>query len=363
VGTLLAALVYSAGPRRPVNRWLALLLFLEAMVQAVCAGGLGNLTDDRAAAFGIAAVNTSLLMAIPVLYLVFLGVGLDTPLARPFRRRGLQVAMFAGLLFAEAYWLTHPAEFYAGMGRPWYAPWSALPGEGALRLGQLYAAVSGFALLATFDAYRRARTPSARGQAKLFALAFATRDAFWVVMMLYVVPFTRPGADVFWGLFWTQGMPAFMMAFVALLGYGILRAQLFDIELKVKWSVQQGVVAGAFATAFIVASQVVERLLDVQGVWFGLGAAVLVGLAFRPLERAAERLADRLMPGVRDTEEYRTVRKREVYRAAVESALQDGVITENERDVLATLAQQLGLGPAEARGIERVAMAPRPPPV
>ena len=63
------------------------------------------------------------------------------------------------------------------------------------------------------------------------------------------------------------------------------------------------------------------------------------------------------MPRVQDTPEYRTVRKRAVYRAAVESAMQDGAVTEKERDVLATLADQLGLGAGEARAIEREARA------
>jgi hypothetical protein len=63
------------------------------------------------------------------------------------------------------------------------------------------------------------------------------------------------------------------------------------------------------------------------------------------------------MPRVHDTAEYRTVRKREVYRAATESAIRDGVVTEAERDVLATLADELGLTAGEARAIERAATA------
>ena len=61
------------------------------------------------------------------------------------------------------------------------------------------------------------------------------------------------------------------------------------------------------------------------------------------------------MPRVQDNDEYHTVSKREVYRAAVGSALEDGVVTEKERSVLATLATQLGLMPAAALEVERAA--------
>jgi len=59
------------------------------------------------------------------------------------------------------------------------------------------------------------------------------------------------------------------------------------------------------------------------------------------------------MPDVQDNEEYRTVRKREVYRAAVEELLADGALTEKDRNVLATLADQLGLLYKDARAMER----------
>jgi len=90
------------------------------------------------------------------------------------------------------------------------------------------------------------------------------------------------------------------------------------------------------------------------------GAVGLLLLVMRPLEAAAGRIANAAMPHVQDTDEYRTVRKREVYRAAVERALQDGEVSEKERDVLAALAQELGLGPKGALDVERDARGARP---
>ncbi len=46
-----------------------------------------------------------------------------------------------------------------------------------------------------------------------------------------------------------------------------------------------------------------------------------------------------------------------VYRAAVESALEESDISPQERGMLATLQDQLGIGAKDAHGIEREARA------
>jgi uncharacterized membrane protein YebE (DUF533 family) len=149
---------------------------------------------------------------------------------------------------------------------------------------------------------------------------------------------------------------------VLILGYAILRQQLLGIELKLKWTLRRGALAAIILAAFFVVSQLVQTF--VGGFVPGLAGAAVAGLllfAITPLQRFADRLADKAMPGVADTKEYRTVRKREVYRAAVESAMEDGVITAKERGVLATLADQLGLGAKEAHDVEKAALAARSP--
>lgn len=353
VGFALAGVVFAANPSRPTNRWLALLLLLEAIVQAACAGGIGNVLDNPDDVFGVAAVNTTAFIAIPFLYLVFLGTALDTPLVRPFRLRSVRVGLFAALAIVEAYWLSHPETFYAGVGRPWYAAWAPIPAEGTIWVGRAYAAVALLALVATLDALRRARTPAARRQAKLFTLAFATRDVFWIVLTLYVVPFTRPGLDRAWGLFWTQGMPGFMIAFVLILGYGILHAQLFDIDLKLKWTLRRGTVVGVFLAVFFIVFAIAEQWLQQYGVVAGGAAVGILVFALRPIERAADRLADATMPRVQPTPEYVAFRRLEVYKGAVEDAVRDGTITATERSVLDGLRRRLGVADADARAIER----------
>lgn len=110
---------------------------------------------------------------------------------------------------------------------------------------------------------------------------------------------------------------------------------------------------------FFVASELAANLLTARlGAIAGVVAAGLLVFALAPLQRLGDRVAETALPGVRDTAEYRTVRKREVYRAAAESAMADGAMSGKERDVLATLADQLGLSAREALDIEREAARP-----
>jgi hypothetical protein len=79
-------------------------------------------------------------------------------------------------------------------------------------------------------------------------------------------------------------------------------------------------------------------------------AAVIL---LKPLERFAEGLANRLMKDVVDTPEYLRERKLRVYRGALEGAIEDGVIHDEEREVLSLLRAQLDLTVDQARDLER----------
>lgn len=121
--------------------------------------------------------------------------------------------------------------------------------------------------------------------------------------------------------------------------YDILKRQLFDVDLTMKWTRQRGEVGRALVRRPI-------RRLRAHREY-----------ALRPRRHGCGHAHDRCSlhhaGPVADTDEYRTVRKRAVYQAALESALLDGTVSDKERDVLATLADQLGLSAGDARAIER----------
>lgn len=279
-------------------------------------------------------------------YLAFLPNALTTPLLRPFRPRVVQAAFVVAALALVPVALVAPAWTSATLQG--FDPMLSLGGTG----------VALFATIASVSALRGAPSGSLiRRRAKAYLLAFVCNDVS-IIAGFGGSNFGRhtPMFDLLLGVV----APVFGIAFVLLLTRALLRDQLFDFDLKLKLTLKRGTVAAAFVGVFLVVAQVASNYLQGALGWLmgGIAAGALL-LLLRPIERAADKLADRAMPNVQDNAEYRTVKKREVYRAAIESAMEDGVVTDKERNVLATLADQLGLGAKETLDIEREARTAR----
>lgn len=139
-----------------------------------------------------------------------------------------------------------------------------------------------------------------------------------------------------------------------LIAYGLVKFEIFDIDLKVKEGLRRAAIVSVFVLTFVAASETVEFLVsDRFGTWAGLAAAGALALGFRPIEQQASRLTERAMPGVADSQIYRDERKLEVYQAAVERAAHDEVLTEREKEILSGLRDELSLREAQAREIEQ----------
>lgn len=350
VGWLLAAVVLAAAPGRSANRRLALVLFLEGAT-GWTGGGLVFLADSAATAYAAQAVADVAFGAMVLAYLAFLGT-LPSPLSRPLRPHLVGLALAAGALTFAVWFVLSPELFVADVAASPFGPF--FPVNGPLAVPVLIVpsvVVFLYGLAAAIAMWRTAPLgTAARKQGATYAVAFAVRDVAWIAFLLdaFVLHVGLLGPHVF---------NALLLVFQLVLAYGILKHQLLDIDLRVKWTIRRGALVGAFVAAFFVVAAIAEQYLQRYGVLVGGIAVGLLLFALRPLERAADRLADRAMPRVHDSQEYRLIRKRQVYTAAVESAMQDGTVTDKERDVLATLADQLGLTAGEARAIERDALA------
>lgn len=137
------------------------------------------------------------------------------------------------------------------------------------------------------------------------------------------------------------------------IAYGLLKFEIFGIDRKVKTGIRGSLVAAVFVLVFFAISESVEFLVsETVGTGAGLAAAGLLTLAFRPIEGAASDVADRIMPGVDDSEDYEERRTREIYQAAVERAAGDEVLTEREKRILGGLREDLDLADDEARSVE-----------
>lgn len=350
----LAVLLLRAGAGRAQNTWFAAVLAAEALL-TIGAWGPG-LTTSRTLALAGASLFAVGLAVITPLYLGFLST-LETRLASPLRTPAGRAAPWAFTGLVLTLLAVQPAAFLAAPQPNAHDAW-------ALRFGPWFTpafqtpllAVSLFALVAALHLWRSTPVGSARrARGAWFALAFGVRDSLQVLFIgVHAAAHTTGNTEhpLVWASTYVL-LPLVALVFVAIAGLAILRHQMFDLELRIRHGLEGTLVAGAIAAAFFVGSELVEAAVNADGTLAGLVAAAALALAFRPLHRLAHRLAGRLLPGVEDTDAYLSARRREVYRAAFESAAADGRMTDRERTILDTLRASLALSPEEADRIER----------
>lgn len=143
-------------------------------------------------------------------------------------------------------------------------------------------------------------------------------------------------------------------AIAPLIAYGILRTQLFDIDLRIRWTIKQTTVAAALLTVVFLVSEGASAFLSAElGNVAGLLAAAVVMFFLAPLHRFAERVASTAMPNTENTPEYATFRKMQVYETAVTEARHGGGISAKERALLNRLRESFGISECDAAAIER----------
>lgn len=347
----LGAFVLLSRPEGVQNRRLTLQLFLEGFTVGVLHGAVWFLTDPSAV---YALVGTAIVMVWVKLwtYFNFLAT-LDTPLARPIRPRLVRYGLLGVVLLAATSWFIAPGFYIGGLAPVPVAPWMFVPGTGFETMAVLWALMWLAGLTLAVSAMRRARTTIGRRQARAYAISFGFRDiafAVWVFVLLTLPP-NHPL------IFHALVAPAFIwMLYTPMVGYAILRTQLFDIDIKVKWTLRRSTVAGIFVAVFFVVSEGAQEFFADQagfGPWLGILAAGALVFAISPLQRLAERVSDAAMPGVEDTREYRERRKETIYRAQLEELLMDANVTAKERGALLRLQEDLGLDGDQANRLER----------
>jgi hypothetical protein len=199
---------------------------------------------------------------------------------------------------------------------------------------------------------------AARTRARAFTVAFGFRDVCWgfaygsAIWMILAEQYAVVDTGA-------SGLPYIMYALgtliaVPLIAYGILRTQLFDIDLRIRWTIKQSTLAAAIFAVIFVLTEAADRFLSAElGNFAGLLAAALVVFFLAPLQRFADSVATVAMPRTQDTPEYVAFRKMQVYEAAVVEAAQQGGISAKERSLLARLRDSLGISEADAIAIER----------
>lgn len=348
----LAVAVYRVRKDSRLNRLVAGVLAMEGLLAGcLSAITLLNLEAD----FEALTLLGVFLVADATAMLLFVG-GLHPAWARRLGARAGVATLAAfgvGLIAASAWAASARREdgLFTSSDPSWSVAWSYL-GLAAL-----------VAFVATLHDFRLTREGSAaRRQGRAFALAFGVRNG-----LLFLGIFAWAASDAL-GLLalreWAEVTGVVGMALLpALLAYGVLSTQLFDIELKMKLGIKSGTLAAILVGGFFAGYKVFEFYLGREfGYVFG---GVLSGLFFflaPRLNKFADGVANKAIPQAQPTPDYIAYKKLEVYKAAVESAWEDGLLDARDRSLLDSLRRKLALKQADADAIEAEFAGTRPAP-
>ena len=280
--------------------------------------------------------------ALIAIYLPFIGMTLDSPLVALLKgeRTRMAILVVGGLVALSMFLL--PDDTREAFRTPFYV---------------VICVVLAWGFAAAVHSWYIAKSEAKRARAKAFTLAFGIRDVLWTwAFTMNVVIFygyvEHSGA---WR--WDSMVPfAYEVAvilYVPLVAYGMLRVQLFDIDLRIKRTLRRSTVAAAFVAAFFLVSELAGNYLSDQlGTVLGLLCTAALMFFLDPIQRVAERFSDAAMPGTQATPEYESYRKLQVYESAVQAALEGGGISERQRSVLNSLISSLGIDKQAAKQLE-----------
>lgn len=349
----LAAVVWITGPGWRRDRLLALLLVLEGTAWASGTGFM-YLMAGRAGAWCMQSIFVGALLAMPASTLAFAGT-LPSTLMAPLRTRTALAILAVATLAIEAYYLADPQRFVGGIIPAWYATWDAEIPPITIKAFNAVGLAGVVSFIAAISAWLQSAPGSAaKRQARAFAIAFGVHDVgLFLVMVLpgHLIP--PPPSGQITDVFDILGANVITIAFVLLLSYGILKVQLFDIDLRIKRGLRRSTVAAVFVAVFFVVEQIAQNYLSARfGLLLGAVAAGLTLFAFSHIHNFAERVANGAMPNVAPTPEYLAYRKLEVYRAAFEDLYGENGVSDKERAMLDHLRAKLGIRPGDAQAIE-----------
>lgn len=345
----LAVVLFRVGPTGSVARKLSVLLVVEGVT--LLTAGFPEFVLGLSEDFWLEHMTFGLLSGLAhflgdagmvALYPPFLATALGTALVRPFGRAAVRIPIS---VVAVA---TAIAAIVA------YAVWNSFAVASILYV--MVTLTFLFALVASLNAWHTAKPGVARTRAGLFAAAFGIRDVCWC--FAYAASFWTllAGTDgyeytIYW---WYKAIYALgTLLAVPLIAYGILRAHLFDIDLRIRWTIKQSTLAAlVVATIFLISEGASTFLSAELGTVAGLFAAAVVMFFLTPLQHFAERVAAAAMPNTENTPEYVAFRKMQVYEAALIDAMAEGGVSSKERALLVHLRESLGIKAADAEAIE-----------
>jgi len=342
----LAVVLYRVSTTGSVARKLAVLLVVEGFT--LVSAGFPEFAFDMPDSFFeshpvvdmfLGVVHLLGDIAMVALYPPFLALALNTKLTRPFLNKRVRIGLAISAIVIAVVFIFSP------------------PKIGETLLYSVMTLVFIYALVASIHAWRIAKRGIARERAGIFALAFGLRDLGWSLSyaifawLVWTQPEWTGMTDIAWLGKFVYALGTLLA--VPLIAYGVLRTQLFDIDLRIRWTIKQSTVAGVFvAVMFVISEGASQFLSDELGSVVGLLAAGVLMFFLTPLQTFAERVATAAMPNTKNTPEYKAFRKMQVYEAAVSEAQAEGGVSNKERALLVHLRNSLGISESDAEAIE-----------
>jgi hypothetical protein len=342
----LAVVLYRVSTTGTVARQLSVLLLVEGFVLATAEfpefalGIPWSFFEARPMLeFSLNLIHHLCDAAMIALYPPFLALALNTKLTRPFANKRVRIGLAIGSTILVLGSVIFPSRI------------------GTTLLYLVVTLLFIYALIASIHAWHVADRGIARQRAGIFALAFGLRDIGW--SLSYAISawlmWTQPEMTIMPDIGWLGKIASALGTLLAvpLIAYGVLRTQLFDIDLRIRWTIKQSTLAGIFVATMFVISEGAAQFLEAElGNIAGLLAAAVVMFFLAPLQRFSERVASAAMPNTRNTPEYAAFRKMQVYEAAFAEAQHDDGISVRERALLERLRDSLEISASDAQTIE-----------
>jgi hypothetical protein len=157
---------------------------------------------------------------------------------------------------------------------------------------------------------------------------------------------------------------AWRLLLPSLVAYALVRHRLFDLDVKIRLGIRVGSVAGFFVTVFFVSTELAQTVLGevTQSPVIGIILAGSLVFFLHPLQKGAERLSQRAIPGSAPLSQLSHGERLQLFLDQASVAWSDGALTRRERIMLSQLQTRLGLSVAEASAAEAKAMMASPAP-
>ncbi|MEP6390569.1 MAG: hypothetical protein ABJ056_11660 [Halioglobus sp.] len=346
-----ALYVFLVAPPTRSSRFLVAMLLVDGVAVIT---SYNNLTYLNPLLSHLGLPNVPLVLhqmsdwALVAVYLPFIGMTLNSPLVKPLKNPVVARLILMG-----------------GLGIAIVVPFlpEELLGRSGWSIYILICIVLAWGFIAAMHSWYIASSEVERGRAKAFTIAFGVRDVLWTITFAYYTAVYHGLTAITvedlidnstrFGFLLPLTYQLAVILYVPLVAYGVLRVQLFDIDLRVKRMLRRGTVTAAFVATFFVVSELAANYLSTQlGTVLGVLCTGALVFFLDPIQRAAESFSNSAMPNTVNTPEYESFRKLQVYDSALRATLEDGKIGERERLILNSMVASMGIDPSIARRME-----------